>query len=71
MQRIRNKRATIQALLQRTQGIQLAQGELIEQLAVSELEQQKKRIDIYVVQARFALAQTYDSALQASGEQAP
>jgi chromosome segregation ATPase len=64
-QRIATQRENIQALLARTQGVHQAQGELIEQLAVNELEQQKERIDAYIVQARFSLAQTYDSALQA------
>lgn len=58
-------RRTIQALLARTSKTRLAQGSLLEQLAVSELEQQKQRIDSYIVQARFSLAQTYDSALHA------
>ncbi len=62
--RIADQRKTIHALLERTRDIQLAQGEAIEQLAINELEQQQKRIDIYIVQARFSLAQTYDSALQ-------
>jgi hypothetical protein len=62
--RIAGQRKTIRALLERTRGIELAQGELIEQLAVNELEQQKTRIDTYIVQARFSLAQTYDNALQ-------
>ncbi len=63
-QRITGQRKTIQALLERTSGIQQAQGDSIEQLAVNELERQQKRIDSYIVQARFSLAQTYDSALQ-------
>jgi hypothetical protein len=63
--RIRSYRQQIQDLLARTKATQLAQGTALEQLAVNELEQQKKRIDTYVVQARFALAQTYDSALHA------
>jgi hypothetical protein len=41
----------------------VAQGNQIERLAVGELEQQKERIETYLIQARFALAQTYDSAL--------
>ena len=58
---IRNK-ARIEELLARTKSTHLAQGKLIEQIAVRELEQQKERLDTYIVQARFALAQTYDSA---------
>jgi len=62
-QRIDTKRRLIQALLGRTESVHFAQGELIEQLAVNELEQQKKRLDTYIVQARFSLAQTHDNAL--------
>jgi hypothetical protein len=63
--RILRNRARIQELLARTETAHLAQGKLIEQIAVRELEQQKERLDTYVIQARFALAQTYDSALVA------
>ncbi len=62
-QRIDTKKSLIQALLNRTDTLHLAQGKHIEQLAVAELEQQKKRIDTYIVQARFSLAQTFDNAL--------
>jgi hypothetical protein len=64
--RIRTGRMTIQALLARTDRARLAEGAQLQQLAVDELERQKKRIDTYTVQARFALAQTYDSALHVS-----
>lgn len=67
-QRIDTNRKAIQALLKRTQAVYVAQGELIEQLATNELELQKRRIDTYIVQARFSLAQTLDSALY-SGEE--
>jgi hypothetical protein len=52
----------------RTQQTRLAQGIHIEELAVKELEQQKKRLDTYLIQARFSLAQTYDSALNTRTE---
>jgi hypothetical protein len=69
--RIRTGRMTIQALLARTDRARLAEGAQLQQLAVDELERQKKRIDTYTVQARFALAQTYDSALHVSKRGAP
>jgi hypothetical protein len=62
-QRIDTNRGLIQSLLERTEAVHLVQGELIERLAVKELEQQKKRLDTYIVQARFSLAQTLDNAL--------
>ena len=62
-QRIAAHKQTIRELLARTAATRLAQGAQLEQLAVSELERQKQRVESYLVQARFALAQTYDSAL--------
>ncbi len=63
--RIITNKARIKALLARTESSHLAQGKLLERIAVRELEAQKDRLDTYIVQARFALAQTYDSALVA------
>lgn len=62
-QRIAEKKQAIHELLARTFETQLAQGTQLEQLAINELEQQKQRVESYLVQARFALAQTFDSAL--------
>lgn len=64
-QRIRRHRQRIHELLARTETLHLAQGRQIEQIAISELQQQKARLDTYIVQARFTLAQTYDNALVA------
>jgi hypothetical protein len=61
--RIANRKADIRQLQTRTAATSKAQGVLLEQLAIHELEAQKKRIDSYIVQARFALAQTYDRSL--------
>jgi hypothetical protein len=61
--RISNRKTDIRQLQARTADASRAQGVLLEQLAVNELEAQKKRIDTYIIQARFALAQTYDSSL--------
>jgi len=67
-QRIARQRGHIKKLQARTGTLTLAQGALLENLAVLELEQQKDRLDKYRIQARFALAQTYDSALSSTGE---
>jgi hypothetical protein len=61
--RISDRKTDLSKLQARTADASLAQGVLLEQLAVTELEAQKKRIDTYIIQARFALAQTYDSSL--------
>lgn len=47
-----------------------AQRTFLQTIAVQELQAQKKRLDIYAVQARFALAAIYDMATS-SGESAP
>ncbi len=62
-ERIAAHKTEIGRLQERTARTRLAQGSEIERLAIGELEDQKKRLDSYLVQARFALAQTYDSAL--------
>jgi len=67
--RIDTNRRLIHALLVRTESLQLAQGKHIERLAVAELERQKQRIDTYIIQARFSLAQTFDNALHPGKEQ--
>ena len=63
-QRINSQGATLTSLETRTDGLLRAQGQQLDQLAIAELERQQRRIDTYIIQARFALAQTYDSALQ-------
>ena len=40
----------------------LAQGNLLRDIAVEELQAQKRRLDTYTLQARFALAAIYDQA---------
>jgi len=62
-QKISNRKTAIKQLQTRTTRITEAQGILLEQLAVNELVAQKERIEHYIMQARFALAQTYDSSL--------
>jgi hypothetical protein len=67
-ERIATQKQVIRELQARTLATQLAQGAQLEQLAVYELEQQKQRVESYLVQARFALAQTFDSALNTVAE---
>ena len=63
-QRIATNRAHIEKLSTQTGETLLKQGKQLEYLATKELEQQQQRVDAYIIQARFALAQTYDNALQ-------
>jgi hypothetical protein len=46
------------------------QREFLQLIAVGELQTQKQRLDVYTVQARFALAAIYDLAA-AEGEASP
>jgi hypothetical protein len=66
--RIAANRVSIHALLDRTRTLQAAQGRYLEHLALAALEDQKERIDTYIVQARFSLAQTFDHARQSGRE---
>jgi len=63
-ERINSQRTRIVSLETRTDELLRAQGQQLDRLAIAELEQQQQRIDTYIIQARFALAQTHDSALQ-------
>jgi hypothetical protein len=69
--RIEQQRTRLQQLQKRTADTRLALGDRIELLAVRELEAQQRRLNSYIVQARFALAQTYDDALQGNNGAAP
>ncbi len=62
--RIAANKSTIEKLSAQTDTTLLAQGKQLEHLAINELERQQQRVDAYIIQARFALAQTYDNALQ-------
>jgi hypothetical protein len=44
----------------------VAQSAYLQAIAVGELQAQKERLDIYTVQARFALAAIYDIAATVS-----
>jgi hypothetical protein len=58
------------ALLLRVENAKSAQAVHLADIAVGELEQQRRRLDEYAVQARYALATIYDRA-SASASQAP
>ena len=45
-----------------------AQRNLLERLAIAQLEEQKLRLSQYALQAQFALASIYDHAAVAEGE---
>lgn len=61
----------VQALMPRVAALTREQQEAVQELAVAELQRQKERLQVYTVQARFAVAQLYDRATQSrEGEHA-
>jgi hypothetical protein len=56
--------ARVQALMPRVAALTREQQEAVQELAVAELQRQKERLQVYTVQARFAVAQLYDRATQ-------
>lgn len=64
----------IVALVLRVDEAKAAQGRHLAEIAVRELEEQRRRLDDYAVQARYALAAIYDGAKAAppaGGEATP
>lgn len=45
------------------------QGHMLEKMAVLELEQRRRRLEEYQIQARFAMAESYDRAVKAQQQQ--
>ena len=53
--RVRDSRERVNTLMAR-------QGHMLDVMAVNELDQRRKRLEEYQVQARFALSESYDRA---------
>jgi hypothetical protein len=61
--RVRPPRAArVDALSLRVENAKAAQARRLADIAVGELEDQRKRLDDYSIQARYALATIYDRA---------
>jgi hypothetical protein len=70
--RVQRVSPRLAALAVRVEGAKDAQGRRLADIAVRELEDQRRRLDEYSVQARYALATIYDRASAASSPaQAP
>jgi uncharacterized coiled-coil DUF342 family protein len=67
--RIESGRARIQQLRAATRSEAIAQGQHLETLAIAELKLRRARLNTYLTQAQFAVAQIYDKA--AAAEPAP
>ncbi|HUN93448.1 MAG TPA: tetratricopeptide repeat protein [Burkholderiaceae bacterium] len=64
-QRIADLQRRIHELMPRVAQLSREQQNVVQELAVAELEHEKERLALYTTQARFALAQTYDRANEA------
>lgn len=64
-------RGQIQAAREKSTQLMARQGNLLEQMALHELEQRITRLGEYQVKARFALAESYDRAVKAQEVGAP
>jgi len=67
--RIAAMRQRILALLPRIQASRDNASDQLQQLALKELETRRQRLASYRIQARYALARSYDLIAQQSGEQ--
>jgi len=67
--RIEGLRQRILALLPRIQASRKRSSEQLQRLALQELETRRQRLVSYRIQARYALARSYDLIAQQSGEQ--
>lgn len=64
LEQLQPLRARIEALQPRARAIGALQDELLEGISTKELDGQKKTIERYLTQARFAVARIYDRQLQ-------
>jgi hypothetical protein len=62
---LRALRRNVQSARERVTTLMARQGSLLEAMAIQELEQRRARLEDYQVQARFALAESYDRASKA------
>ena len=69
--RVTAVRQRMDQLLQRLAALSEQQNRFLQALAIRELEAQKRRIEIYQIQARYELAAIYDKAAQAKPKANP
>jgi tetratricopeptide (TPR) repeat protein len=63
--RLVQARSRIRAAQESVAGLLARQGRMLENMAVAELDQRRRRLEDYKVKARFAMAESYDRALKA------
>jgi hypothetical protein len=69
--RVKTLSPRVASLELRVSGAKDAQGRRLAEIAVRELEDQRKRLDEYSIQARYALATIYDRAAAGEASQQP
>src|ERR1700690_2653199 len=69
--RVTAVRERMDQLLQRLAALSEQQNRFLQALAIRELEAQKRRIEVYQIQARYELAAIYDKATQAKPKANP
>jgi hypothetical protein len=62
---IAQERTRIREARERVTSLMAGQGRVLETMAINELEQRRNRLEQYQVQARFAMAESYDRAIKA------
>ncbi len=67
-QRVDGLEPRIESTKMRLEDVLARQRAFLQSIAVGELQAQKERLNIYTVQARFALAAIYDIAANSDGE---
>ncbi len=70
-QSIGHLRARVGDALERVDALLARQGHLIEAVAIDELNARRERLEAYQVQARYAVADSYDRALKEQGGGTP
>ena len=62
-------RGRIRAAMEKVNMLMARQGHMLELMAINELEQRSRRLEEFQVKARFAMADSYDRAVQAQNPQ--
>ena len=70
-ERVNGLAPRVEAMAARVDDALARQRSFLQEIAVDELQTQKERLDVYLIQARFALAAIYDIAATADEEAAP
>ena len=65
---IRQQRTRVRSAREEVKNLMARQGHMLENMAVSELERRRTRLEQFQIKARFAMADSYDRATKAQAE---